>query len=224
MLYDIEGDEEDLEETGLIAYHFIGNKNIVRPANYSNNNPGKGYRIRTCKTNGKKVAVINLIGRVTMNVLSENPFLVAKSLISNLKNSVDIIIIDFHGEATSEKVAYGLYFDGRINVIAGTHTHVQPADEHILPNGTGYITELGMQGAEIKVDGTVLSITSNSMTLVFETGGSDVSIKASVNEVGLTTFQEIKLNLNLKSVATSALSVSGVLQGVFSRSFTYKAK
>lgn len=84
--------------------------------------------------------------------------------------------------------------------------------------------ELGMQGVEIKVDGTVLSITSNSMTLVFETGGSDVSIKASVNEVGLTTLQEIKLNLNLKSVATSALSVSGVLQGVFSRSFTYKAK
>ena len=117
-------------------FNFIDHKNIIRPANYSPNNPGKGYDIYECK--GKKIAVINLIGRVTMGVLSENPFIVAKDIINKIKKDVDIIVIDFHGEAT---------------VLFGTHTHVQTADEKISEKGTGYITDIGMTGPKKSVIG-----------------------------------------------------------------------
>ena len=125
-------------------FGFIDDNKIVRPANYSNNNPGKGYRIFDCK--GKKIAVINLIGRVTMGVLSENPFLVAKDIISKIKNTVDIIVVDMHAEATAEKIALSYYLNGDATIIFGTHTHVQTADERIMPNGTAYITDIGMTG------------------------------------------------------------------------------
>lgn len=132
-------------------FGFIDNKNIVRPANYSKNNPGKGYQIFECK--GKKIAVINLIGRVTMSVLSENPFIVADEIVSEIQNQVDIIIIDFHAEATAEKIALAYYLDGKITALYGTHTHVQTADETILENGTGYITDIGMTGPKKSVIG-----------------------------------------------------------------------
>ena len=125
-------------------FGFIDDNKIIRPANYSSNNPGKGYRIFDCK--GKKIAVINLIGRVTMGVLSENPFLVAKDIISKIKNTVDIIVIDMHAEATAEKIALSYYLNGDATIIFGTHTHVQTADERIMPNGTAYITDIGMTG------------------------------------------------------------------------------
>ncbi|MBP3597540.1 MAG: TIGR00282 family metallophosphoesterase [Clostridia bacterium] len=125
-------------------FGFIDDKRIIRPANYSNNNPGKGYRIYECKN--KKIAVINLIGRVTMSVLSENPFLIAKEIIDKIKNVVDIIVIDFHAEATAEKIALAYYLNGEATVIFGTHTHVQTADEKIMKNGTAYITDIGMTG------------------------------------------------------------------------------
>lgn len=132
-------------------FNFIDDEKIIRPANYSENNPGIGYRIMECK--GKKIAVINLIGRVTMNVLSENPFLVAKKIINSVKNKVDIIVIDFHAEATAEKIALANYIDGEVTVIFGTHTHVQTADEQILPKGTGYISDIGMTGPKNSVIG-----------------------------------------------------------------------
>lgn len=125
-------------------FNFIDDKQIIRPANYSKNNPGKGYNIYECK--GKKIGVINLIGRTSMSVLSENPFLVAKQIVSEIKKQVDIIIIDFHAEATAEKIALGYYLDGEITILFGTHTHVQTADETILEKGTGYITDIGMTG------------------------------------------------------------------------------
>lgn len=125
-------------------FGFINDKHIIRPANYSKNNPGKGYRIYEC--NNKKIAVINLIGRVTMGILSENPFLVAREIIDNIKNIADIIIIDFHAEATAEKIALAHYLQGDATIIFGTHTHVQTADEKIMKNGTAYITDLGMTG------------------------------------------------------------------------------
>ena len=95
---------------------------------------------------GKKVGVINLIGRTDMNVLSENPFLIVDSILEKIKNNVDIIIVDFHAEATAEKIAMRYYLDGKISALFGTHTHVQTADEMILEKGTGYITDLGMTG------------------------------------------------------------------------------
>ncbi len=127
-------------------FNFIDDDQIIRPANYSENNPGKGYVIRTCSTNGKKVAVINLIGRVTMGVLSDNPFTMAKHIIDKIKNEVDIIVVDFHAEATAEKIALMRYLDGEVTIVFGTHTHVQTADEMITNKGTGFITDIGMTG------------------------------------------------------------------------------
>lgn len=132
-------------------FSFIDDEQIIRPANYSANNPGKGYRIYEKK--GKKIAVVNLIGRVTMGVLSENPFLIAKDIISKIKSQVDIIVVDFHAEATAEKIALSYYLDGDATIIFGTHTHVQTADEKILKNGCAYITDIGMTGPKDSVIG-----------------------------------------------------------------------
>ena len=109
--------------------------------------PGKGYGIY--ESLGKKIAVINLIGRVDVNVLSENPFLVAKDLVEKLKDKTDIIIIDFHAEATAEKIALGYYLDGKVTAIFGTHTHVQTDALSQSEKGTGYITDIGMTGPKI---------------------------------------------------------------------------
>lgn len=132
-------------------FKFIDDPKIIRPANYPEGVVGKGYEIYNCKN--KKIAVINLIGRVDIGVLSENPFLIAKKIIKDIKDKVDIIIIDFHAEATAEKIAMGHYLDGEITALFGTHTHVQTADEKILPKGTGYITDIGMTGPENSVIG-----------------------------------------------------------------------
>ena len=93
------------------------------------------------------------MGRVDINILTENPFLKAKKIIEKIKNKVDIIFIDFHAEATAEKIALGYYLDGKATAIFGTHTHVQTADEKILPNGTAYITDIGMTGPKKSVIG-----------------------------------------------------------------------
>lgn len=132
-------------------FKFIDDPKIIRPANYPEGIVGEGYRIYQCKN--KKIAVINLIGRVDINVLSENPFLVVNNILSKIQNKVDIIIIDFHAEATAEKIAMGYFVDGKVTALFGTHTHVQTADEKILPNGTAYITDIGMTGPENSVIG-----------------------------------------------------------------------
>ena len=124
-------------------YKFINNNSrLIRPANYSKGVPGSGYTI--IKKNGKKFLIINLIGRTGMQVLSDNPFTTVDKILS--KEKADYIIVDFHAEATAEKLAMAYYLDGRVNVLFGTHTHVQTADEMIMEKGTGYITDLGMTG------------------------------------------------------------------------------
>ena len=132
-------------------FTFIDHPKLLRPANYSKGVVGKGCGIYDCKN--KKIAVINLIGRTDMNVLSENPFTVANELVNNLAGKVDMIFVDFHAEATAEKIAMGIYLDGKITALYGTHTHVQTADEHILENGTAYITDIGMTGPKNSVIG-----------------------------------------------------------------------
>ena len=132
-------------------FSFINENNIIRPANYSKGVPGHGYSI--IEKNDKKIAVINLIGRTDMPVQSENPFLCVDKIINKIKDEVDIIIVDFHAEATAEKIAMGYYLDGRVNAIFGTHTHVQTADEKILSGGTAYITDIGMTGPSDSVIG-----------------------------------------------------------------------
>lgn len=127
-------------------FNFIDDEQrIVRPANVSDNWPGSGYAV--VDVFDSKVIVINLLGRVGMHP-ANCPFDEGDKLVERLKEKykTNIVIIDFHAEATSEKQAFGRYFDGRVSLVAGTHTHVQTADECILPKGTGYITDAGMTG------------------------------------------------------------------------------
>lgn len=123
---------------------------LVRPANYPMGTPGKGYRI--AEKSGKRIAVINLCGRVFMECL-ECPFRTADEILEEMKDKADIIIVDFHAEATSEKLAMGWYLDGRVEAVLGTHTHVQTSDERVLPGGTAYITDVGMTGPRDSVLG-----------------------------------------------------------------------
>ena len=132
-------------------FKFIDNPNLLRPANYPKGVVGKGLGIYECK--GKKIAVMNFLGRVDLNILTENPFVLAKEMVEELQGKVDMIFIDFHAEATAEKIAMGRFLDGKITALFGTHTHVQTADEQILPNGTAYITDLGMTGPKESVIG-----------------------------------------------------------------------
>ena len=101
---------------------------------------------------------MNFLGRVDLNILTENPFIMAKEMVEEIKDQVDMIFIDFHAEATAEKIAMGRFLDGKITALWGTHTHVQTADEQILPNGTGYITDLGMTGPKDSVIGMDVNV------------------------------------------------------------------
>ena len=144
------------------VFKFIDHPKIIRPNNYPEGVCGKGYNIYQCKN--KKIAVINSMGRAEINIGLENPFLITKQIINNIKNEVDIIILDFHAEATAEKVAMGYYLDGEVTAVFGTHTHVQTADEKILPNGTAYITDIGMTGPKISALGMDLEVAIKRFT------------------------------------------------------------
>ena len=128
------------------------NDNICRPANFEGNVCGTGSIIVSAK-NGVKVGIINLIGRTYMPQSVKSPFYTADEELEKLSEKCDVILVDFHAEATSEKMAMGYYLDGRVSAVFGTHTHVQTADSKILPRGTGYITDLGMTGPSVSVLG-----------------------------------------------------------------------
>jgi len=131
--------------------------NVLRPANYPEDAPGHGFFI--IEKSGVKAAVVNLEGREGMSNL-DCPFRSATEIIKKIKKdkAVNIIIIDFHAESTMEKEALAIYLDGQVSLVAGTHTHVQTADEKILPKGTGYITDMGMTGPEDSVIGSEKNI------------------------------------------------------------------
>lgn len=123
---------------------FENEKNIIRPINYPEGTAGAGSVTVMCKN--KRIGVINAMGRV--NILNiDCPFRAVDRELSSMKNEADIIIVDFHADATSEKRAFGYFLDGKVTCVFGTHTHVQTADETILPKGTAYISDIGMTGA-----------------------------------------------------------------------------
>ena len=132
-------------------FTFIDDPILIRPANYSKGVVGKGYNIYKC--NNKKICVINLIGRTEMGVQSDNPFTAVEDIINQIKNDVDIIIVDFHAEASAEKIAMKFFLDGKVTVLFGTHTHVQTADEEVTKKGMGYISDIGMTGPTNSVIG-----------------------------------------------------------------------
>ena len=132
---------------------WIGNEvRLLRPANFPAGVPGRGTGLYEAAS-GARVAVANLCGRVFMQSL-DCPFAWADRELDRLRAQADVVIIDFHAEATSEKQAFGRYLDGRVTAVLGTHTHVQTADEQILPGGTAYITDCGMTGPVNSVIGT----------------------------------------------------------------------
>lgn len=124
---------------------------LVRPVNFPPYCPGQGFHVYTGGIN-KKIAVINAMGRIFLPPL-DCPFRTVEQVIEEVKELSDIIIIDFHAEATSEKLAMGYYLDGKVTAVLGTHTHIQTADERILPGGTAYITDLGMTGPQESILG-----------------------------------------------------------------------
>ncbi len=118
---------------------------VIRPANQPGAPPGQGLAFLALPS-GQKLAVINLMGRAFFNSIMDCPFRAADDLVETARKTTNLIVVDFHAEATSEKAALGWYLDGKVSAIIGTHTHVQTADERILPQGSAYITDVGMTG------------------------------------------------------------------------------
>lgn len=142
---------------------YFDNENIplIRPANFHRSAPGKGYFV--LEKMGKRLGVINLMGRVYMDSV-ENPFDEAERIISEMKSQgVKNILVDFHAEATSEKRVMGYFLDGKVSAVLGTHTHVQTSDCCVLPEGTAYITDTGMTGVIESVLGVEISCASRKV-------------------------------------------------------------
>lgn len=162
---------------------------VLRPLNYPPGVPGTGSIAITLQ-NGLKVAVINISGRVFMTGM-DCPFRTGQAEIERLSKETDIIIIDFHAEATSEKIAFGYFVDGKVSAVIGTHTHVQTADEKILPNGTAYITDVGMTGPCHSVIGMeinqIIQRFLTSMPARFETAQGDTILSAVAIEINNDT-------------------------------------
>jgi metallophosphoesterase (TIGR00282 family) len=167
---------------------------ILRPANFAPGCPGRGWA--SCDTEKGRVTVVNLIGRVFMEPY-DCPFRAADAILTREPNLGRVILVDLHAEATSEKVAMGRYLDGRVSAVVGTHTHVQTADEKILPKGTAYITDLGMTGPKDSIIGretqSVMTIFLKGMPAKFEVGVSDVSVEGVLVEVDETTGRARKI-------------------------------
>ena len=152
---------------------------LLRPANYPDANPGKGYIVLDSRC-GAKLGVLNLSGRVFMDE-ADCPFRTADRFVEEIKKETNIILVDFHAEATSEKYALAWYLDGRVSALVGTHTHVQTSDERILPGGTAYITDAGMTGPTDSVIGVekelVLKRFLTRMPVRFEVASRGVEVQ-----------------------------------------------
>jgi len=163
----------------------IEEENILRPANFPSEVPGKGWAIIQA-SNGTKVGIINLMGRVYMSTL-ECPFRTADAIIEKISKQTKIIVVDMHAEITSEKVAMGWYLNGKVSAVIGTHTHVPTADERILPQGTAYITDIGMTGPLDSIIGIkkeiILKKYLTQMPIRFEIAKDDLVFAGAVVEI-----------------------------------------
>jgi len=183
---------------------FLNEENrILRPANYPNRVPGRGQGIFESR-NGQKVGVLNLEGRVFMKHL-DCPFRVGEKEIEILREQTNILIVDFHAEATSEKKAMGWFLNGKVSAVLGTHTHVQTSDEKILDEGTAYITDVGMTGPLASVIGIRKEIAlERLLTQIpwkFDVATEEIELQGVVVEVDSETgksrdIQRIRIPLN----------------------------
>lgn len=173
---------------------------VLRPANYPASCSGVGYTI--IDVSGYKMLVVSMLGTVFMDSL-ESPFLKMESILEREKGNYDFSVVDFHAEATSEKIAFALAFDGRVNIVFGTHTHIQTNDARILDGGTGYVTDVGMTG----VFNSVLGLEAEYMIKKFYTkmpqhhvtAKGEVTVSGAVFTLDTANFKctEVKL-LNIK--------------------------
>lgn len=165
------------------------NANIIRPANISPLAAGKGFTTFHC-SKGVVIGIAVLMGRVFMNP-ADCPFACFDSLVSKLKSQADILIVEVHAEATSEKAALGYYLDGKTSLVYGTHTHVPTADEKILPQGTGFITDIGMTGSHYSVLGrkvdNVVKAMRTQLPYPYEVGDADSRISGIITTIDSNT-------------------------------------
>ena len=161
---------------------------LIRPANYPEGAPGKGWCIYPWRA--KNIGVMNLSGRAFMPPM-DCPFQKVEDILREMKDKCDILLLDFHAETTSEKMAMGWYLDGRVNAVVGTHTHIQTADERVLPNGTAYITDLGMVGPWDSVLGVkndiILQKFTPGMPVRFELAGGPNVYSAVILDIDEST-------------------------------------
>lgn len=173
-----------------IAQTLVGSERIIRPANLSHQAAGKGYTIVTTAAN-HPVAVMNLMGRIYMNLPCDDPFAAADRIMSSLPAGVRAVVCDMHAEATSEKVGMAHHLDGRVSLVFGTHTHIPTADARILPGGTAAITDVGMCGPYDSVLGRrkdrVLKFMTTNMPHNFEVATHDVRLCGVLVEIDAQT-------------------------------------
>ena len=160
-------------------------KGILRPANLPPQQPGVGWDV--FETRFGSIAVIDLIGRCDMKYGPDNPFLCVDRILKENEGRYDVALVEFHANATSEKLAMGYYLDGRVSAVWGTHTHVQTADERVNPKGTGYITDLGMTGPYHSVLGVrieqSIDMFRGDLTEYFKTAPGDCAVSGAVFEI-----------------------------------------
>jgi len=169
---------------------------IVRPANFAAESVGRDHAVLELN-NGRRAAVISLLGRTHMNVRADCPFHAAERVLAQLPGDVKIILVDVHAETTSEKVALGWFLDGRVTAVVGTHTHVATADERILPGGTAYITDVGMTGPYDSVLGrdkqSVISSLVTGMPHPYRVATGDVRLSGVLIEADSTTGKALRI-------------------------------
>ncbi|HEY0392393.1 MAG TPA: TIGR00282 family metallophosphoesterase [Solirubrobacterales bacterium] len=165
------------------VYSFLNRSDrVVRPANYPYANPGRGYTV--VESDGRRIGVINLSGAIGLKV-ARSPFHEVDNILGKIE--CDFAIVDFHAEVTSEKVAMGWHLDGRVAAVLGTHTHVPTADARVLPQGTAFISDVGMTGSRTSVLGVkpelILESLITQMPVKFETAEEDVWVMGAAVEV-----------------------------------------
>ena len=164
---------------------------LLRPANYPPEQPGKGSYVGRAKDSRVPVATLNLSGRVFMNGAIDDPFRIAREEVARLRQEAAVIIVDMHGEASSEKTALGYFLDGTVSAVVGTHTHVPTCDHRLLPKGTAYCTDLGMTGPYDSVIGVeaelIVKRFVTGMPARFETAKNDARLAAVLVTVDANT-------------------------------------
>ncbi len=197
------GSAEELQDAGVdvittgnhvwqvreIIPYLAENERLLRPLNFAPGTPGRGWVVRGAR-DGTPVAVVNLIGRVFMGP-ADCPFRAVESALPDIRRATPLVVVDMHGEATSEKVGMGRFLDGRVTAVLGSHTHVQTADETVLPGGTAVVTDVGMCGPEDSILGVradrVLDRFLRQMPVRFDVASGPVIVQGALVDADAAT-------------------------------------